>query len=48
MLSSCIGKNRCIVMCNFVIYAILLYYTCILDITMTVGIFRIPYTCHEI
>ena len=28
--------------------AILSYYTYILDITMTVGIFRIPYKCHEI
>ena len=27
-------------MCNFVIYAILSYYTNILDITMTVGIFE--------
>ena len=33
---------------NFVIYALLSYYTYILDITTTVGIFRIPYKCHEI
>ena len=43
-------------MCNFFIYAILSYYTAIdtpdytyiLDITMTVGIFRTTYKCNEI
>ena len=39
----CIERSRC-----SVIYAILSYYTYILDITMTVGIIRISYKFHEI